>query len=88
MVEAEPSDEVATYEIRVRGEIPVGMRERLSSVRIHHSPTETVLFREVTDVAELDLLLERLQSLGLVLSELQELPIHGASGHREVGGHE
>ena len=80
MVEPMPRDDVATYEIRFRGDIPLSMRERLSTV-IHHSPTETVLYREVTDVAELDLLLDQLQSMGLVLSELQESPAHlsGAS---------
>ena len=66
MVEPIPRDDVATYEIRFRGEIPPSMRERLSKVTIHHSPTETVLYREVTDVAELDLLLDQLQSMGLV----------------------
>ena len=30
-----------------------------------------MLYRDVTDLAELDLLLDQLQSLGLVLSELQ-----------------
>ena len=76
MVEPMPRDDVATYEIRFRGDIPLSMREQFSSVRIHRSPTETVLYRQVTDVAELDLLLDQLQSIGLVLSELQESPAH------------
>ncbi len=87
MVESIPRDDVATYEIRFRGEIPPSMRERLSTVKIYHSPTETVLYREVTDVAELDLLLDQLQSMGLALSELQESPAHlsGASVGRREG---
>ena len=88
MVEPIPHDDVATYEIRFRGDIPPSMRARLSKVTIHRSPTETVLYREVTDVAELDLLLDQLQSMGLVLSELQESPAHlsGASVERNEGG--
>ena len=62
---------MATYEIRIRGELPPSLRERLSALVIHQGATETVLYREVADVAELDLLLDQLQSLGLVLSELQ-----------------
>ena len=88
MVELIPRDDVATYEIRFRGEIPPSMRERLSTMRIYRSPTETVLYREVTDVAELDLLLDHLQSMGLALLELQESAAHlsGASGGRREGG--
>jgi hypothetical protein len=90
MVEPMPRDDVATYEIRFRGEIPPSMRARLSRVTIHHSSTETVLHREVTDVAELDLLLDQLQSMGVVLSELQESPAHlsGASLGRREGGND
>jgi hypothetical protein len=69
---AEPvrGDDVATYEIRLRGELPPGLRDRLAVQMIHQGQTETVLYREVADVAELDLLLDQLQSMGLVLSEL------------------
>ena len=90
MVDPMPSDDVATYEIRFRGEIPLSMRERLSTAKIHRTPTETVLYREVTDVAELDLLLDQLQSMGLVLSELQESHAQtgeASSARREVGDH-
>jgi hypothetical protein len=72
-VVAEPvtGDDVATYEIRLRGEIPPGLQERLSALMIYQGETGTVLYRESADVAELDLLLEQLQSMGLVLLELQ-----------------
>lgn len=88
MVESIPRDDVATYEIRFRGEIPPSMRSRLSKMTIQHTSTETVLYREVTDVGELDLLLDQLQSMGLALSELQESAAHlsGASVGRGDGG--
>ena len=71
MAEPVPGDDVATYELRIRGELPPSLRERLSASMVHQGETETVLYRDVTDLAELDLLLDQLQSLGLVLSELQ-----------------
>ena len=71
MAEPVHGDDVATYEIRIRGELPPNLRERLSALMVHQGETETVLYREVADVTELDVLLDQLQSLGLVLSELQ-----------------
>ena len=71
VAEPVPGDDVATYEIRIRGELPPSLRERLSALMVHQGETETVLYREVADMAELDLLLDQLQSLGLTLSELQ-----------------
>jgi hypothetical protein len=74
MVEQSHPADSATYEIRVEGEIPAAVREQFPEISIHHSPTETVLYRDITDLAELDLLLEKLQSTGLVLLEIREVP--------------
>jgi hypothetical protein len=60
----------AAYEIRVEGEIPADMRQRFASVTICRHRAETVLYRDVSDLAELDELLELLQSMSLVLSEI------------------
>jgi hypothetical protein len=64
------ADKVATYEICLRGSVPESLGN-LSTGRT--DPTQTVLFRRVRDVGELDALLERLRSSGLVL-----IDIHGA----------
>jgi hypothetical protein len=66
--------DTATYEIRVRGEVPTAVRDQFPAMSICCSPFETVLYRDVTDLAELDDLLEMLQSVGLVLSEIRESP--------------
>ena len=74
MVDLCPDRNSATYEIRLEGEIPSAMHEQFPSMRVYRSPVETVLSRKVTDLAELDLLLEQLQSLGVVLCEIRESP--------------
>jgi hypothetical protein len=80
MVDLSRPPDSATYEIRLRGEIPVAMREEFPAMTIYHRPAETVLYRDVTDLAELDVLLEQLQSMGLVLSEIREVPAAAPSG--------
>ncbi len=80
-----PDRRPAVYEIRLglparlRGEIPPGLRERFPTLRIHRSRVETVLSRDVADLAELDVLLEQLQSLGVVLLEIRGSPAAGPS---------
>jgi hypothetical protein len=70
----------STYEIRVRGEVPTSLREQFPAMSIYCSPLETVLYRDVTDLSELDELLEMLQSMGLVLSEIRESPPSTTAG--------
>jgi len=64
---------VATYEVCLRGAMPESLRERGAGLAVRAAPTETVLFRNVRDLGELDTLLERMRSMGLVLTE-----VHGA----------
>ena len=84
MVDPTPSDARATYEIRVRGEIPASLRAQYPDLDVRTIATETVLHRDLTDLSELDLLLEYLQSVGLELGELREvsLPYPPAAGDR------
>lgn len=68
------ADRVATYEITLRGRVPESLGQRTAGLSVRAAPTQTVLFRWVRDVGELDTLLERLRSSGLVLTD-----IHGAT---------
>ncbi|MDN5761972.1 MAG: hypothetical protein L0H41_06615 [Microlunatus sp.] len=75
MVELSPPQEQLIYEIRVRGEIPDLLRVRHPLIETVTCRTETVLYRDVSDPAELDLLLEQVQSWGLVLCSLRASPL-------------
>jgi hypothetical protein len=78
MVEPARPDDRVTYEIRVQGELPAWLLERYPSLDVQVTAAETVLHRNVDDLADLDRLFEQLQSLGLVLCELRETPLPGA----------
>ncbi len=67
------------YEIRLRGIPPESLRERYPSMAVRTRPAQTVLFRHVEAVSELDELLEELRSVGLALSELHMEPPAAAS---------
>ena len=71
MVDPSPSPDSAIYEIRLGGEIPMSMREQFPAMTVYRRPIQTVLYRDMTDVTELDVLLEGLQCLSLVPSELR-----------------
>jgi hypothetical protein len=66
------SPDSATYEIRFREVVPPAVRGQFPAMSIYHGPAETVLYRDLTDLAELDVLLEKLQSMGLTLSEIRQ----------------
>jgi hypothetical protein len=66
------ADRVAMYEISLRGTVPESLGQQSTGLSVRSAPAQTVLFRTVRDVGELDTLLERLRSSGLVL-----LDIHG-----------
>ena len=68
----EPS---ATYEIRLQGTPSEPLQRRFPSATVLTMRTETVLFRRVEEPAELDALLEQLLSMGLVLTEVHEVPL-------------
>jgi hypothetical protein len=69
-VDEEPT---AVYEIRLRGVAPEPLRERFPTATVITTRTETVLFRQVEEPAELDDLIEKLVAMGLVLTEVHEL---------------
>jgi hypothetical protein len=71
MVDPSQSPDSAVYEIRLGGEIPPTMREQFPAMTLYRSPIQTILYRDVTDLTELDVLLEGLQCMSLVPSELR-----------------
>jgi hypothetical protein len=75
MVDPTSPDARATYEIRVHGEIPAALLARYPRLHVRTIATETVLHRDLTDLADLDVLLEHLQSVGLELAELRQIPL-------------
>lgn len=79
VVEASCPTDAATYEIRVQGEFPAELLQRHPHLEVHTTTTETVLHRDLSDLAVLDELLDKLQSLGLALCELREAPIRNAA---------
>ena len=66
-------DEVATYEVCLRGAIPESL-SRSTGMAVYAVRPETVLFRSVRDVRELDALLDRLRLTGLALAEVHAAP--------------
>ncbi|MET0526292.1 MAG: hypothetical protein ABWZ91_15915 [Nocardioides sp.] len=71
------ADRVATYEISLRGKVPESLGSHSTGMSVRSAPTQTVLFRSVRDVGELDTLLERLRSSGLVLLDIHGTPQPG-----------
>lgn len=65
----------AGYEIRLRGARAESLRRQFPTAAVLTTCTETVLFRRVEDPAELDELLAHLLSLGVVLTEVHEVPL-------------
>jgi len=63
----------AVYEIRLRGAHPENLRRQFPTAAVVATPIETVLFRHVEEPAELDALIAKLLSLGLVLTEVHEM---------------
>jgi hypothetical protein len=69
-IEAETT---AVYEVRLRGTSPEPLRRQFPSAIVTTTRTETVLLREVEKPGELDVLIDRLLSMGLVLTEVHRL---------------
>jgi len=65
----------ATYEIRFQGTLPETLSLDLPSATICTTRAETVLFRHIESATELDSLLDQLMSMGLVLTEIHEVPL-------------
>jgi hypothetical protein len=60
----------ATYEIGLLGSVPESLRRRHPPMDLRTSPAQTLLVRYVGRPEELDELLEQLNSMGLVLTEI------------------
>jgi len=86
---AQPQSAV-THEIRLRGAVPASLLEQFPGMRLYRYPAVTVLHREMTELRDLDVLLEHLQSMGLTFSEIRQRPVstpglvHEPAGAREM----
>jgi len=72
-----PEESPATYEIRLQGTPTEPLQQRFPSATVITNLTETVLYRRVEESSELDWLLEQLLSMGLVLTEVHQVPEPG-----------
>jgi hypothetical protein len=63
-------DPHATYEIGLFGPVPESLRRRHPPMDVRTTPAQTLLVRNVGRPEELDELLEQLNSIGLVLTEI------------------
>jgi hypothetical protein len=61
------------YEIRIQGTNPEPLRRAFPAATVYTTPTETVLFRQVEEPAELDELIDQLLSRGVVLTEVHQV---------------
>ena len=62
------------YEIRIKGRLSDSVLAGFEGLRATVQPVETVLYGPVQDQAALYGLLDRIQSLGLELVEVRQLP--------------
>ena len=67
------------YEITLRGAPPRGLIDRFPAITVLTEPPATVLFKQISDPAEVDELTERLRTLGIT-----PLEVHASSCHYEV----
>ena len=79
------------YEITLRGAPPPGFVARFPPITVLTEPPATVLFKRITDPAEVDELSERLRTLGITPLEVRafschyELRIEGRLGRSILG---
>jgi len=64
----------ASYEIRIRGRVGEPALASLGELEARIRPAETVLRGEIVDQAALHGMLDRIQSLGLELIEIRQVP--------------
>ena len=62
------------YEIRIKGRLSDSLLDAFEDLTITVQPVETVLYGPVQDQAALYRLLDRIQSLGLELVEIRQIP--------------
>jgi hypothetical protein len=69
----------AVYEITLRGAPPRGLIARFPAIAVLTEPPATVLFKQISDLAEVDDLTERLRTFGIT-----PLEVRASSGHYEL----
>lgn len=67
------------YEITLRGAPPHGVTDRFPTITMSTEPPATVLFKQISDPAEVDELTERLRTLGIT-----PLEVRASAGHYEL----
>jgi hypothetical protein len=67
------------YEIRIKGRLSDSLLAAFEGLTATFEPVETVLYGPVEDQSTLHGLLDRIQSLGLELVEIRQLPQHPRS---------
>jgi hypothetical protein len=72
------------YEIRIKGRLSDSLLAGFEGLTATVQPVETVLHGPVQDQAALHGLLDRIQSLGLELAEIRQLPASIDEGSAEL----
>jgi hypothetical protein len=67
------------YEITFRGALPRDLIARFPTITVVTEPPATVLFKQISDPAEVDELTERLRTLGIA-----PLEVRASGGHYEL----
>ena len=62
------------YEITLRGAPPASLTARFPAITLHSAPAATILSRRDANTADVDVLIERLQSVGIT-----PLEVHASS---------
>ena len=63
-----------SYEIRIKGRLSLSVLAAFEGLTATVEPVETVLYGPIADQSSLPGLLDRIQSLGLELVEIRQLP--------------
>ena len=64
---------ILDYQIRVTGRVPADVLEEIEAVQVTVQPMRTILRGSVPDQAALNQMINRLQGLGLELTEIRRL---------------
>jgi len=64
---------ILDYQIRVTGRVPADVLEEIEGVQVTVQPMRTILRGSVPDQAALNQMINRLQGLGLELTEIRRL---------------
>jgi len=70
---------VAVYEITLHSAPPAAVTSQFPAITVQTTPATTILSRRAADLADVDVLIERLRSLGIT-----PLEVHASSGNYEV----